>query len=135
MTRYRRCCILALTVGLSPLLLSGCGSSDTPEEESYLVTDLTGGTAVPGAIAQPDPTTAEPADGTPTGADLVALVGAAAGELDGVRVAQGNASPPADIEAEVTYGAADDFVAEVFIGPNNPAMVITRVDGTLYVGS
>ena len=136
MTRQRRACALTLALGLSPLLLSGCGSPDTPETESYLVTDLSGGTASPGAIPAPDPrATTDSSSGVTTGDDLVALIGAAAGDFDGVRVTQGNATPPADIEAEVTYGDANDFVAQVFTGPNQPATVITRVDGTLYVGS
>lgn len=138
MTRHRRAraLSLALALGLSPLLLSGCGGSETPEAESYLVTDLTGGTASPGAIPAPDPTaTTDSSSGALSGDDLVALIGAAAGDFDSVRVTQGNATPPADIEAEVTYGDADDFVAQVFTGPNQPATVITRVDGALYVGS
>ncbi len=124
---------LVLTSGL---LVLGCGSDPAPEGESYLLTDLEGGTAAPSAVlgSATGTATPAPADEAPTGTELISRIGEAVAAFDSVVVTRGNGTPPPDLRAGFTYGATNDFAATVFLGPGTDEMLVERVDGTLYVG-
>ena len=133
------------------LVLAGCGGQSDEEPTSYLLTDLEGGTAAPGDVTLPEP----PASGTPadpdgprrtpgtgsngsdapSGDELVALVSAAAGQVETVRVSIGNQTPPPDIEAAFVYGDTDAFDASLVITPDQPEVLFRRVQGTFYAGT
>lgn len=136
MTLRPRAASLLLALALPAALLVGCGNEEAPEPEAYLLTDLEGGTAAPDALGSAAPTTdaSEPAVEVSTGEELIAQIGAAVGELDSVRITRGTGTPPADIDAVVTYGDTADFEATLYLGPGTPEMLVSRVDDILYVG-
>jgi len=136
------------------LVLAGCGGQSDQEPTSYLLTDLEGGTAAPGDVTLPEPTTTEtptdpdgprrtPGAGSggsggsdaPSGDDLVALVSAAAAQVETVRVSIGNQTPPPDIEAAFVYGDTDAYDASLVITPDQPDVIFRRVEGTFYAGT
>lgn len=121
----------------SGLLAVGCGGEPAPEAESYLLTDLAGGTAAPSAdIGAPTSTATPTPVGEPlTGADLIARIGEAVVAFDSVVITRGTGTPPPDLRAGVTYGSSDDFTAAINLGPGVDALLVERVDGTLYVGN
>ena len=137
------------------LVLAGCGGQGEEEPTSYLLTDLEGGTAAPGDVTLPAPTQSPtdpdrprrtPGDGdtgtdgnggadAPSGEELVALVSAATGQVETVRIAIGNQTPPPDIEASVVYGGTDAYDATLLITPDQPQVLFRRVQGTFYAGT